>query len=564
MKSLRNKWRSGTSSRDSVTANHRWCVAAITLSLVLTPIGHAKRSLSLNSVSTAPQILLDNSGPDLNQAATLDSVCFSRDPFHVHLPFRCWLGGADQNTRVTIFVANVAAGTPVTVNLVDARGQSFTVNADNVLEVANSDFLQITFSLPDQIEPGPCDVSVTASGIASNSAKFRIAFEAEHWQQDLQLLASQLPLLHVNPFTKITKQQFDDAVAELDADIPNLQDHEIVTRMMQIVASIGDAHTSLNTNGSRLRFRTYPIQTYWFTDGLFVTSIASAYTAALGKSLIQVGTTDINEVNSKVSTVISHENDQWVKAQAPARIASPETLQALRVLPDLQTGTLVVRDSNGQALPVNINSVFANQTINWVSLPDPDQVATPLYRQHPELNYWFDYIDSAHTLYFQYNVCQNRTDLPFNQFLQQLQNFSATHQIDKFVVDLRNNTGGDSSILQPLINGLASDPNINRSDRLFVIVGRLTISSGLLNAIDLRQRTHATFVGEATGGKPNHFGEVGSFRLPNSQLSVSYAKRFFNTVAGDPSSLFPDTNIELSSADFFAGRDPVLQNILNR
>ena len=90
------------------------------------------------------------------------------------------------------------------------------------------------------------------------------------------------------------------------------------------------------------------------------------------------------------------------------------------------------------------------------------------------------------------------------------------------------------------------------------------ISSGLLNAISLRQQTHGTFVGEATGGKPNHFGEVGSFRLPNSQLLVTYARKFFSTVSGDPASLFPDTTIELSSADYFAGRDPVLENILNR
>ena len=104
-----------------VITNRSWCVVAITLSLVLTPLGHSKRDLY--SASTTPQILLDNSGPDSNQAATLDSVCLSRDPFHVHLPHRCWLEGADQSTRVTIFIANLAAGIPVTVNLVDATAK---------------------------------------------------------------------------------------------------------------------------------------------------------------------------------------------------------------------------------------------------------------------------------------------------------------------------------------------------------------------------------------------------------------------------------------------------------
>ncbi len=450
------------------------------------------------------------------------------------------------------------------VNLIDALGQGFSVVAERIVEIPGSDFVQVTFRLPDNLAPGPCSVSATTSGGVSNAASFRVALETNHWRQDLQSLAAQLPALHVNPFTRISREQFNEMVADLDGDIPSLQDHEIVTRMMQLVAAIGDAHTTLSLNGSLLRFRTYPVKTYWFTDGLYVTSVSSAYPEALGKRITNIGSLDNNQANLQVATVISHENDAWVKAQAAAQFASPEVLHALRIMPALQNGAFVVQGANGQSLTVNINSIFANATVTWLTLPDPSQTATPLYRQHPELNYWFDYVDAARTLYFQYNVCQNRVDLPFNQFLQQMQQFVATHDVNKLVIDLRNNTGGDSSILQPLINALATDATFNRADRLFVIIGRLTISSGLLNAISLRQQTLATFVGEPTGGKPNHFGEVGSFRLPNSRLLVTYAKKFFNTVPGDPASLLPDTTVELSSADYFSGRDPVLENILNR
>ncbi len=512
----------------------------------------------------APQILIDQTGPEVNQAAALDSVCFSRDPFHVRSLYPWWTGAGDQNSRVTIFVSNIATSTPLTINLVDAQSQSFTVAAETMVELPGFDFDQVTFRLPDKLAPGACNVSVSASSGVSNSASFRVALEANHWRQDLQSLATQLPALHVNAFTKISREQFNQMVADLDRDIPRLQDHQIVTRMMQIVAAIGDAHTTLSLNGSLLRFHTFPIRSYWFTDGLFVTSVSSAYPQALGKRITNIGAVDTSQANTQVTTVISHENDAWVKAQSPSQFASPEIMNALGVTPGLQSGTLVVQAENGQSSTINVESIFANQTVTWLSLPDPAQVPAPLYRQHPELNYWFDYVDASRTLFIQYNVCQNRPDLPFNQFLQQMQQFAASHQVNKIVIDLRNNTGGDSSILQPLINALAGDPGFNRSDRLFVIIGRLTISSGLLNAIDLRQRTHATFVGEATGGKPNHFGEVGSFRLANTRLLVTYAKRFFSTVSGDPASLFSDTTVELSSADYFAGRDPVLENILNR
>jgi len=55
---------------------------------------------------------------------------------------------------------------------------------------------------------------------------------------------------------------------------------------------------------------------------------------------------------------------------------------------------------------------------------------------------------------------------------------------------------------------------------------------------------------------------TGSFRLPNFQLLIQYSKRFFNTVSEDPSSLFPDVTVVVSSADYLAGRDPVLETIL--
>ena len=48
--------------------------------------------------------------------------------------------------------------------------------------------------------------------------------------------------------------------------------------------------------------------------------------------------------------------------------------------------------------------------------------------------------------------------------------------------------------------------------------------SGTPNA---QNDTEAIFIGEPTGGRPNHFGEVKSFNLPNSGLSVRYSTKYF-------------------------------------
>src|SRR4028119_1324768 len=50
----------------------------------------------------------------------------------------------------------------------------------------------------------------------------------EQWQKDLQYLAKELPQRHKNAFHTVGKEHFERAVSELNADIPSLQEHEIL------------------------------------------------------------------------------------------------------------------------------------------------------------------------------------------------------------------------------------------------------------------------------------------------------------------------------------------------
>jgi C-terminal processing protease CtpA/Prc len=74
-----------------------------------------------------------------------------------------------------------------------------------------------------------------------------------------------------------------------------------------------------------------------------------------------------------------------------------------------------------------------------------------------------------------------------------------------------------SSVINPLLNYLANS-GYNEFGKLFVIINRGTFSSALLNAITLNQEYNSILLGEATGGKPNHYGEISSFILPNSEM----------------------------------------------
>jgi len=84
-----------------------------------------------------------------------------------------------------------------------------------------------------------------------------------------------------------------------------------------------------------------------------------------------------------------------------------------------------------------------------------------------------------------------------------------------------------------------------------------------MNADDFCEKTHAVLYGEPTGGKPNSYGEVRTFTLPSSKMTVQYSTKYWHlNKKADPPALAPDVLIELSSADYFAGRDPVMEAVL--
>ncbi|MFW5827416.1 MAG: hypothetical protein ACOCU4_04955 [Alkalispirochaeta sp.] len=78
---------------------------------------------------------------------------------------------------------------------------------------------------------------------------------------------------------------------------------------------------------------------------------------------------------------------------------------------------------------------------------------------------------------------------------------------------------------QPLIDGLSLRHENGASYERSVIIGRDAFSFAVLNAITLKQEAGAQFVGEPSGGRPNHYGEVKMFELPNLGRTVQYSTK---------------------------------------
>jgi hypothetical protein len=128
---------------------------------------------------TPMQLLLDTSGPAVDQVAGLDSMLFLRDPLPVVNAADTLNQGSDKNTRVILFVTNLQlmqgeTASDIVVNLIDVNNQTYDIPAEDVRPVPDSNFIQVIFRLPNNLPAGTCTARINAHGQFSNSGTIRI------------------------------------------------------------------------------------------------------------------------------------------------------------------------------------------------------------------------------------------------------------------------------------------------------------------------------------------------------------------------------------------------------
>jgi hypothetical protein len=392
-----------------------------------------------------------------------------------------------------------------------------------------------------------------AFAIPQSTNDVQLQLTPEQWQQDLQYLAKELPRRHKNAFHTVSRQQFEKAVAELNSQIPNLQPHEIVVGLMRIVASIGDAHTELSGFGGS--FHRFPLNVFWFDKELRVTRIASAYKSAIGARVVQVGDLRIEDVAARLDPLIPHENEFWMRFRGPGYMTYAEILHAAKVIPDSKLAPWTFEDADGKRFSLNIQTVEPSKKIEWVDVSDE----LPLYRQRPDEQIWFTHLADAKTIYVNFRGYRDE----FDRHAEELLAFIKQHPENRLVIDIRQNRGGDfTKVRKQLLPGLKQNSWWRKPGSLFIVTGRATQSAAVVNAIDFRKELKATVVGEPTGGRPNGYSEHGDFKLPNSQLVVSYSSRYYKFQDQDTTAVMPDKLIEPVWDAYRAGRDPVMEWIL--
>ena len=370
------------------------------------------------------------------------------------------------------------------------------------------------------------------------------------WRDDVEYFAKELPKRHKNLFLSFPKENFEREISRLKSDLPQLSDKEVVFRLQQISAKAGDLHTYV----IRRIGAVFPIVVGQFGEDFFVTAVAQKELQyLLGTKLISIDDVNFVEVSQTALTLISAENKFALKALLPRVITDAEAIHFLGIT--LMEGTAKFTfEKKGELITWNARAETNIPKTAWHFAYDKP----PLSMSRPEEFYWQHVIPEARALYINYSRCEERKDLPFSQFVNDIAVILDQQPVDRVIIDLRTNSGGNEAIIRPLIQALKQ-----RKVSIFVLIGRRTFSSAFGNALSIKTQLKGVLLGEPTGQKPNAFGEVEFFTLKNSQLKIQYSTKWWARLKSDDTdALYPDISIEVGIEQYKNGEDTVLETAL--
>jgi C-terminal processing protease CtpA/Prc len=217
-----------------------------------------------------------------------------------------------------------------------------------------------------------------------------------------------------------------------------------------------------------------------------------------------------------------------------------------------------LRSANGDAIEVGLDAVTVSEYRTRALRSDwlPALPRAAYLRRRSEWH-WVEPTADGGAVHVGYNV--TRGDI--ERFSSEVETLAAERHVRTVVVDLRLNSGGDNRTYRPLLDAVR---RVSTDKPIAVLTSRVTFSAAMQFVVDLEQQTPAVFVGEPTGGSPNHYGDATVVHLPESRLNAHVATMAWMT-AGDGDVRLtrePDIRVAQESSAFFANDDTNLRAAL--
>lgn len=332
----------------------------------------------------------------------------------------------------------------------------------------------------------------------------------------MKLAIKTLGQTHPNLFHDISEKEIQNHIASIK-DLDNLTALQFDYELLKLLALFKESHTSY-------------IPPYEFLNYYIILKNKKLYVYdnQEWKEIVKVDKLSTNEFLNKLKPLICYETEEWL-AQ-----------------------TLTYFANNGYIY--KMLGLMNNNFIELTTITGERLLATVKPKKDNQSKTFYYYkILNDNILYLRYEICFNNPDFPFSLLVKQIEKEIKERKINKYILDIRGNAGGDSEVLNPF-QELVKNNNMKGC----VLIDEGVFSSGIFAVMKFKKHLNTTLIGQPTGGTAKHYGNIKRIEIEGKRFNVSTKLFDFSKFFGYEKSIKPDIFIEETIEDIQNHRDVIL------
>ena len=384
-----------------------------------------------------------------------------------------------------------------------------------------------------------------------------VMLEPDEMQEDFQFLIDEMLAKHPDPSRKMTKEVWDKRIAEIKSELDSEKSTtDFYFILQEFVAEMEDAHTGLVMLDERRRL---PLLLDWTEEGWTV--LESGHGVEKGDLIVSLGGMEVEEIAKELGRYVSAENPYWKRFRTNFLIKDEYFLKKLSLVKNNQV-VVTVEKIQGEKRKVRVPLVKKEVADSQISDAEDNWYSS--YKRFNDSNTFGWSIDHENDIgYYYLHACNDTREYrkSVSLFFKEVKKDG----IGNIVIDLRQNAGGNSAVIDAFINRIQpSNKNnyTNFSGNTFVLISNNTFSSANMFASVIQENNIGILIGEPTGNSPFAFGEVISGVLPNSKIYLSLSTKEYILSKTYKDAIYPDYLVPKTRESIISNKDIQLKKVI--
>jgi C-terminal processing protease CtpA/Prc len=384
-------------------------------------------------------------------------------------------------------------------------------------------------------------------------------------------------------FSKQQKQLFESLRFKITEPMDAQKFYFIVNK---IFFSMKDAHTFLYPMKNKQN-RLIKAKIEWLQDGLYVTGNGDKLKQ--GDKVIAIGGRSVDELLNELAHIIPSKNPHSIQCKAGNGLIREAYFDQLNLIQNDSVVYLVERGDT--KLKVNMPLITKSDNVSkkiskpWVRFEIDEKLSLGILtldscRYNDEYkNKLKEFFAEARKHNIQHIAVDVRNNgggnsMVIDEFLSYLnikkyKTFSSEIRYSK-ATTLQRNTTKDKGYKKPLFrlntryNRKCPYPELIFNGKLYILTSAKTFSSANWFAVIVKDNKLGTVIGEPTGNAPTSYGDILQFQMPNTgfRFSCSYKKWIRPDTSNDPEDgLYPDVTVYTTIEDIIQNKDAQIEKL---